>query len=105
MIGYGKWSGANSIGAGMTYAIPLLLVSAILGQAGPEDLTTTTAKQLQKLPGVAKVEVHGVKNPTRRVIHFLDWHHVPEDLFTIDAQHQAGKLSKEQVEAMYEQHL
>jgi hypothetical protein len=67
--------------------------------------TAPSAKQLRKLPGVEKVETVGPKRAAR-IIHVLNWHFVPEELFALDVQHESGgKLSKDEVSKLYDQHL
>jgi hypothetical protein len=56
-----------------------------------EKLAAPAAEILRKLPGVVAVDVavEGVlraQKPTHRIIHLLDLHHVPRDLYGLDMQ-------------------
>jgi hypothetical protein len=61
------------------------------------------AETLRTLPGVAGVEVLvPVADPRHRIIHVRDYHHVPRDLFALDAKHAAGRtLSGEELDRLY----
>lgn len=57
---------------------------------------------LRQLPSVAAVSVVREGLPKTRIIHLLDWHHVPKDLFILDLeQSRQEKLTSEQAEREY----
>jgi hypothetical protein len=55
-----------------------------------DDLGLTVIDLLRQLPGVAVVGV-AAKEPTSRIIHLRDWHHVPEELYALDMKAAHGK--------------
>jgi hypothetical protein len=72
-----------------------------------DDLGADAAALLRRLPGVARVEVVvKVERPTARLVHLLDWHAVPRDLYAADLRAAAGRsLTDEEVAALHEELL
>ena len=71
-----------------------------------DDLTAPAVDILRGLPGVVRVEVAQVANPTRRIIHLRDWHYVPKDLFTLDLNDLHGRtLTAEELDRRYRESL
>lgn len=61
---------------------------------------------LRQLPGVVKVEIIGPKKPKQRIVHVLDCHFVPFELYKIDLKDQSkGRLTDQEIKASYEGHL
>jgi hypothetical protein len=57
-----------------------------------DDLTTSAEALLRQLPGVVQAEVAvAVARPSARVVHLHDWHHVPRDLYALDARQVYGR--------------
>jgi len=73
---------------------------AALTAAGP------TPDEMKAMPGVATVEVAvQADNPTLRIVHILDWHHVPRDAFAADMRDALGEVEDEQIDEAYAKHL
>lgn len=72
-----------------------------------DDLSSSAVEILRGLPGVVQVDASvRVEKPTSRIIHLLDWHFVPKELFIIDMNHAHGRsLSPDEIAVLYEQHL
>jgi hypothetical protein len=71
-----------------------------------DDLSVSIEPILSALPGVEKVIVTDAKSPTRRIIHFTDWHFVDKDAYRIDMEHAHGrKLSDAEFAEMYRELL
>lgn len=72
-----------------------------------DDLAVSAVHILRQLPGVMSVEVcRSAEPPQGRIIHLLDWHFVPQDLFAIDLRAAAKRsLSDAQLDHYYREHL
>jgi hypothetical protein len=58
------------------------------------------------LPGVAEVRGdHPALAPTKRIIHVLDWHYLPRDLFAVDLRAHNPGLSDAAAARAYRDHL
>lgn len=72
------------------------------------DLATPIVSILRTLPGVVRVDVSvspGTK-PTHRIVHLLDWHFVPRDLFAIDQKAvSATPLDEDAIDSLFREHL
>src|SRR5580765_1279729 len=55
------------------------------------DLSADAAELLRGLPGVSHVDAVAVEKPTKRIIHLLDYHYVPRDLYALDFKAATGK--------------
>src|SRR5262245_747913 len=50
-----------------------------------DNLSYSAEDILRQIPGIADVEVAvPAKNPTHRIVHIRDWHHVSKELFALD---------------------
>jgi hypothetical protein len=70
-----------------------------------DDLAVPAGPLLRQLLGVVKVEI-GVRadKPTHRIVHLLDYHVAPADLYTIDLRQAAGRpLSEEKGGRLHEE--
>jgi hypothetical protein len=71
-----------------------------------DDLSRPAVEILRGLPGVARVATPlAPTNPTRRLVHLLDWHLVSRPAFAGDARAANQGLSEADVEARYADHL
>jgi hypothetical protein len=70
-----------------------------------DDLSAPVGALLRQLPGVVDVQIAvSVEKPTHRVVHLLDWHFVPKELYRIDLQAAAGRpLTDEELDELHEQ--
>lgn len=56
-----------------------------IGKTRIDDLGSPVVDLLRQLPSVVQVNVGvAAKNPSKRIIHLRDWHHVPKDLYALD---------------------
>jgi hypothetical protein len=71
------------------------------------DPSTDAANMLRQLPGMVEVEaLVTCPQPTHRIIHLRDWHHVPRDLYALDRAHALCRpLSPEALGLRYEELL
>jgi hypothetical protein len=72
-----------------------------------EDLAADAAALLRRLPGVARVDVAvNAERPTARIVHLLDWHAVPREMFAADLRADAGRtLTEEEAQALHDELL
>ncbi len=72
-----------------------------------DNLANPVEPLLRQLPGVVGVDVAvRAHRPTHRIVHVLDWHYVPRDLYAVDLRHAAGRaLSDEEVDRLHEELL
>ena len=71
-----------------------------------DNLSISVEPIIKSLPGVEKVIVTGAKNPTKRIIHIVDWHFVDKDDYRIDMEHaHAKKLTDAEFDEMYRELL
>lgn len=103
-------------GSTATFAVFISAVSlglAVLGSSKTtselrlDDLSISAERILQKLPGVVEVEVKvRVEKPTGRIIHLRDWHWIPREAFSIDAQNiSENELSDSDIDRLYGEFL
>jgi hypothetical protein len=72
-----------------------------------DDLTTSADALLRQLHGVVQVDTSvSVARPSARIVQLRDWHHVPRDLYALDARQVYGRdLTEEEIDALHEEHL
>src|ERR1043165_3629274 len=76
-------------------------------EARINDLGISVAELLRQLPAVVPIEV-GVQSaqPTCRIVHLLDRHFVPKDLYAIDMNNAYGReLSAEEIDQLHQELL
>lgn len=85
-----------------------MMLGRLLNSCLIAALTTTgpTPDEMQALPGVASVEVAvRADDPPVRIVHILDWHHVPREDFAADMRDALGEVNDEQIDEAYAKHL
>ena len=65
-----------------------------------DDIDNDAAAILRRLPEVAQVTRHGLEDsPSHRIVHLLDWHFVPKDMYSADLRSLSDKpISEEDIE-------
>lgn len=61
---------------------------------------------LQEFPQVHSVKSNEVEKTTHRIVHILNWHFVPQDVFAVDIRDQSEKpVSDDEIDELYEEFL
>ena len=70
-----------------------------------DDLDSPVVDLLRQLPGVVQVDVGvAAKKPTSRIVHLLDWHSVPKELYAIDMKQAHGReLTAEEIDQIHQE--
>ena len=70
-----------------------------------DDLDSPVVDLLRQLPGVVQVDVGvAAKKPTSRIVHLLDSHSVPKELYALDMRQAQGReLTAEEIDQIHQE--